>query len=79
MKKLEITKNPNLYAFREMKTYNDYDNYLKMQADQRRDRHLNMRTDDIQGAQYKKFYTNKYGKKISNFFPNVPDANNFYN
>ena len=38
-----------------------------------------MRTDDIKGASYKKFYSGKYGKKTTNFFPNVPEVNEYYN
>jgi len=35
--------------------YNDYDQFVKHQKDDRRDRHLMLRTDDIEGATHKMF------------------------
>lgn len=60
--------------------YNEYDHFLKAQKDDRRDRHLHLRTDDIEGATHKMFkYDAKRGKKVTNFFPDLPNVNKFYN
>eukprot|EP00347_Sterkiella_histriomuscorum_P002134 403369339 len=80
VKQLEITKNPNLYTYPEVVNYNEYDQFLKHQQDDRRDRHLLLRTDDIEGATHKMFkQKHKMGIKTSNFFPELPNVNAFYN
>ena len=60
--------------------YNDYDQFVKHQKDDRRDRHLMLRTDDIEGATHKMFNRQfKNGIKTANFFPEIPNINAFYN
>ena len=40
---------------------------------------MHLRTDDIEGAQIKKFHWNKKtGKKIAGFFPDIPNMNEYY-
>ena len=56
VKELAITKSPTLYKARELRTYKDYDVFVKQQKEDRRDRHMNMRVDDIEGAQNRKFF-----------------------
>ncbi|CDW71983.1 UNKNOWN [Stylonychia lemnae] len=80
VRNLEITKNPNLYSYPEVLNYNEYDQFVKHQKDDRRDRHLMLRTDDIEGATHKMFNRqHKYGIKTTNFFPEIPNVNSFYN
>lgn len=80
VKQLEITKNPNLYSYPEVLIYNDYDSFVRQQKDERRDRHMYLRTDDIEGAKHKMFrWDLKKGKKVTNFFPEIPNVNKFYN
>ena len=45
----------------------------------RRDRQLNMRTDDIVGATHKRFHHMRLGKKVQDFFPTIPEVNQLYN
>ena len=53
---------------------------MKQSKNERVDRHMNMRTDDIEGATHKMFKIDrKAGIKVENFFPELPDVNAFYN
>ena len=63
----------------EVIAYNNYDEFVKLQKNERVDRHMNMRTDDIEGATHKMFKRDrKSGIKVENFFPDLPNVNAFY-
>lgn len=79
LKKLPITKNPNLYTVPEMRRYEGYAEFKNQdELDYRKDHFLNMRTDDIEGARVKRL-SKFIGKKTQDFFPDYPDMNKFYN
>jgi len=80
VKRLDITKNPQLYSLPEVFNYHDYNSYLQKDSDPRKDHFLHLRTDDIEGAMAKKWWLNpRRGKKTKDFFPEVPDINDYYN
>jgi hypothetical protein len=82
VRKLDITKNADLYSYPEVLKYNEYDTFVKstVNVNDRKDRHLNMRTDDIEGATMKKLIWNgRTGKKTKNFFPEIPNVNQYFN
>lgn len=60
--------------------YQDFKQYLDKDQDNRKDHHLNLRTDDIEGAKVKKWFTGiPRGRKNRDFFPDIPDVNEHYN
>ena len=64
-----------MYSYPEVLNYNEYDNYVRNSVENRKDGFLNLRTDDIPGASYKKFHLDSHrkGKKVTNFFPDLPN------